>query len=76
MHLLEFFNTLKCLGLPNHEMKLKGGVPIMLMRNINQSLGFCNVMRLRILNLAKHIVKAKVILRDTIHEIISFLKCY
>ncbi|RDY04522.1 hypothetical protein CR513_11765, partial [Mucuna pruriens] len=33
----EFLNSLTSLGLPNHELKLKVGVPIMLLKNIDQS---------------------------------------
>ena len=29
-------------GLPNHNIKLKNGTPIMLLRNLDQSEGLCN----------------------------------
>ena len=35
MHLVEFLNTIKYLGFLNHELKLKIGVLVMLMRNID-----------------------------------------
>jgi ATP-dependent DNA helicase PIF1 len=35
----EFLNTVKSSGSPNHELNLKVGVPIMLLRNIDQPLG-------------------------------------
>jgi hypothetical protein len=35
----EFLNTLKFPGIPDHELKLKVGLPVMLLRNINQSVG-------------------------------------
>ena len=31
LHLPKFLNTLKCSSLPKHELKLKIGVPVMLM---------------------------------------------
>ncbi|XP_044396285.1 ATP-dependent DNA helicase pif1 isoform X1 [Triticum aestivum] len=37
----EFLNSTFS-GIPDHELRLKVGLPIMLMRNINQSAGLCN----------------------------------
>jgi len=34
---IEFLNDIKCSGIPNHFVKLKVGVPIMLLRNIDQA---------------------------------------
>jgi len=42
----EFLNDIKCSGIPNHKLKLKTGVPIMLLRNIDQVKGLCNGTRL------------------------------
>jgi hypothetical protein len=38
----EFLNTLEFSGIPNHELRLKVGLRVMLLRNINQSAGLCN----------------------------------
>lgn len=35
----EFLNSLKFPGIPNYELKLKVGLPVMLLHNINQSVG-------------------------------------
>jgi hypothetical protein len=43
---MEFSNTLQFSGIANHKLKLKVGVPILLLRNLNQSIGFCNGTRL------------------------------
>ena len=56
----EVLNGLKCLGLSNHSLKLKANVPIMLMRNIDQSLGLCNGTRLIITQLANHVIETEV----------------
>ncbi|XP_057719705.1 uncharacterized protein LOC130934133 [Arachis stenosperma] len=42
----EFLNQIKCSGLPNHLLKLKKGVPIILLRNIDPAGGLCNGTRL------------------------------
>ncbi|KAK3014353.1 hypothetical protein RJ639_009075 [Escallonia herrerae] len=42
----EFLNSLKFSGIPNHELDLKVGSPIMLLRNMNPSKGMCNGTRL------------------------------
>lgn len=42
VHTTEFLNTITALGLPNHIVKLKVGVPEMLLRNIDHSSGLCN----------------------------------
>ncbi len=43
---VEFLNTLRFNGIANHELELKVGVPILLLRNLNQSIGLCNGTRL------------------------------
>ncbi|XP_074288455.1 uncharacterized protein LOC141613611 [Silene latifolia] len=42
----EHLNTLNLKGLPRHELKLKVGMPVMLLRNINPLQGLCNGTRL------------------------------
>ena len=39
---VEFLNSLKFPGIPNHRLRLKVGIPVMLLRNINQSASLCN----------------------------------
>ncbi|XP_019184802.1 PREDICTED: ATP-dependent DNA helicase PIF1-like [Ipomoea nil] len=60
LHTTEFLNTLKCSGIPNHCLMLKVGSPVMLLRNIDYTLGLCNGMRLVITKLGDHVVEAKV----------------
>jgi len=50
-----------CYGNPNHCVKLKVGVPIMLLRNIDQANGLCNGTRLQVTHLGKNVIGAKVI---------------
>ncbi|CAH9106758.1 unnamed protein product, partial [Cuscuta europaea] len=48
-------------GVPNHELTLKVGTPVMLLRNIDHSMGLCNGTRLIITRLGDHILEAKVL---------------
>ncbi|KAK9749984.1 hypothetical protein RND81_02G163900 [Saponaria officinalis] len=45
----EFLNSLKFQGLPNHEMILKVGCPVIMLTNINQAVGLCNGTKTKVL---------------------------
>nr|XP_017255632.1 PREDICTED: uncharacterized protein LOC108225307 [Daucus carota subsp. sativus] len=57
----EYINSYNIPGLPHHELKLKVGVAVMLMRNLNQTLGLCNGTRMMITKCLKHCVQCEVI---------------
>lgn len=57
----EFLSSLRTSGLPNHHIKLKVGVPVMLIRNIDQSEGLCNGTRLIITKLGIHVLQASIV---------------
>ncbi|KAL6564365.1 hypothetical protein OROMI_015815 [Orobanche minor] len=57
----DFLNSIRCSGVPNHKLGLKVGVPIMLLRNIDQANGLCNGTRLVITQLGKHVIEAKIL---------------
>nr|XP_043638366.1 uncharacterized protein LOC122609384 [Erigeron canadensis] len=44
----DFLNSIKVSGIPHHRLVLKVGVPVMLLRNIDQPSGLCNGTRLKI----------------------------
>ncbi|KAI3677870.1 hypothetical protein L6452_37142 [Arctium lappa] len=57
----DVLNGLKLSGLSNHKMVLKFGVPVMLLRNIDQKSGLCNGTRLRMLSLGNRVIEAEII---------------
>jgi ATP-dependent DNA helicase PIF1 len=58
---VEYLNTLNANNFPSHKLLLKIGVPIMLLRNLNQSLGLCNGTRLIVTNLGDNVIEAVII---------------
>ncbi|CAN6678727.1 unnamed protein product [Malus baccata var. baccata] len=63
---IEFLNKLDFNGLPTHNLILKIGMPIMLLRNLNQSLGLCNGTRLVVTQLCNQIIEAKILAGNNI----------
>ncbi|XP_035836098.1 ATP-dependent DNA helicase pif1-like [Helianthus annuus] len=48
-------------GLPNHRLALKVGVPVMLLRNIDQQNGLCNGTRLQVKKMYNRVIEAEII---------------
>ncbi|MCH79314.1 helicase-like protein, partial [Trifolium medium] len=61
VHTAEFLNTIVSSGIPNHKLRLKKGVPVMLMRNMDQSAGLCNGTRLIITRMGTYVVEGRII---------------
>ncbi|XP_016206591.2 uncharacterized protein LOC107646964 [Arachis ipaensis] len=57
----EFLNSLQCSGLPHHALKLKVGISIMLLRNLDRFASLCNGTRLIIIRLSNHVIEAEVL---------------
>ncbi|XP_021984671.1 uncharacterized protein LOC110880456 [Helianthus annuus] len=57
----DVLNGLKISGLPNHRLVLKLGVPIKLLRNIDQQNGLCNGTRLKVTYLGKRVIEGEII---------------
>ncbi|KAL1364583.1 hypothetical protein AAHE18_03G226700 [Arachis hypogaea] len=58
---VEFLNQIRCSGLPNHSLKLKIGVPIILLRNIDPAGGLCNGTRLVVRDLGRNVIGADIV---------------
>ncbi|XP_021971489.1 uncharacterized protein LOC110866655 [Helianthus annuus] len=57
----EYLNELSFPGIPPHQLDLKINTPVMLIRNINQTLGLCNGTRLLISQLLPTVIEARII---------------
>jgi len=64
----EFLNEIKCPGISNHHLKLKIGVSIMLLRNIDQVNDLCNGTRLQVIALSKNVIRATILTGTNIGE--------
>jgi ATP-dependent DNA helicase PIF1 len=50
----------------NHKLELKVGVPILLLRNFNQSIGLCNGTKLIIKRLGQRVIEVEIITRNNV----------
>ncbi|CAN1332163.1 ATP-dependent DNA helicase pif1 [Linum perenne] len=64
----ELLNSLQIPGFPDHEIKLKVGVPIILLRNIDQAAGLCNGTRMVVKLLGQWFIEAEIISGSNIGE--------
>jgi ATP-dependent DNA helicase PIF1 len=68
IHASEFLNTISASDLPNHNLRLKVGVPVMLLRNLDKKLRLCNGTRLIITRMRKYVLEGKIISRSNIGD--------
>jgi ATP-dependent DNA helicase PIF1 len=61
LYTVEFLNTLELSGMPSHNLHLKIGCVVLLLRNLNPAAGLANGTRLIILDLLPRVVKAQII---------------
>lgn len=57
----EFLNSINVNNFPNHRLVLKKGVTVMLLRNLNQSMGLCNGTRLLVDVLGQWVLQCTVL---------------
>ncbi|XP_039688735.1 uncharacterized protein [Medicago truncatula] len=70
IHTPKFLNTITASSIPNHKIKLKVGVPIMLLRNLDPMAGLCNGTRLIVTKMGRYVLEAKVITGSNIGDIV------
>jgi len=66
LYLVEFFNILQFNDITNHKLEFKVGVLILLLRNLNQSIGLCNGTRLIVKRLGQHVIEVEIITRNNV----------
>jgi hypothetical protein len=66
---IEYLNSITLPGLPPHELRLKVGSPIILLRNINPKKGLCNGTRLIVLSITNYILTVKIPNRNNANNI-------
>ncbi|XP_071686861.1 uncharacterized protein [Rutidosis leptorrhynchoides] len=69
LYTTDFLNSIEVGGLPKHNLRLKIGVPVMLLRNIDQAGGLCNCTRLQIVHLGEKIIKEKILTGSNVGKI-------
>ena len=57
---IEFLNSINGNNFPQHRIVLKQGIPIMLLRNLNQRAGLCNGTRLIVTSIGEWTIEAKI----------------
>jgi SpoU rRNA methylase family enzyme len=71
---VEFLNTLQFSGITNHKLELKVGVPILLLCNLNQSIGLCNGTRLIVKRLGERVIETEIITGNNVSKHV-FIPC-
>lgn len=67
---IEFLNSISVPNFPEHRIVLKKNTPIMLLRNLNQSLGLCNGTRFMIKTLGDNVIESLVITGSNIGDVV------
>jgi ATP-dependent DNA helicase PIF1 len=65
---VEFLNILRFSSIANHELQLKVGMPILLLRNLNQSIGLCNGTRLIVKRLGQRVIEVEIITGNNVSK--------
>jgi len=68
LYSVEFLNTLQFSDIANHKLELKVGMPILLLRNHNQSIGLCNGTRLIVKILGQCAIEAEIITGNNVNK--------
>ncbi|GKA23608.1 DNA helicase [Tanacetum coccineum] len=65
---MEYLNTITFPGFPPYKLQLKVGSPIMLLRNVNLSVGLCNGTRMIVISLMSRLIEAQIITGTRVGE--------
>ncbi|KAI7953034.1 hypothetical protein MJO29_008665 [Puccinia striiformis f. sp. tritici] len=71
LYLQEYINGLTISGFPPHILELKRGVPIIMLRNLDPTLGLCNGTRLIVDNLGPNVIHARVISGNRVNDLVA-----
>jgi len=63
---MECLNTLQFSDIANHKLKFKVGVPILLLCNLNQSIGLCNGTKLIVKRLGQCVIEVEIIIGNNV----------
>ena len=72
---MEFINNQTPSGMPPHELFLKVGTPVMLLRNLNSAQGLCNGTRMIVTRLHDHVIEAVLLTGDRRTVFIPRINC-
>ena len=64
----EYLNSLNLSGLPPHRLRLKIGTPVMVLRNLNPSLGICNGSKLICKSFKERLIETEIVSGPKIGE--------
>jgi ATP-dependent DNA helicase PIF1 len=74
LYLVDFLNILQFSGIANHKLKLKVGVPVLLLHNFNQSIRLCNGTRLIVKRLGQRVIETEIITGNNVGKCV-FIPC-
>jgi len=68
LYSVEFLNTLQFNDITNHKLELKVGMPILLLRNLNQLIGLCNGTKLIVKRLGQCVIEMEIITGNNVDK--------
>jgi len=71
---VEFLNILQFSSITNHKLELKMGVPILLLRDLNQSIRLCNGTKFNVKKLGQCVIEAEIITGNNVGKRV-FIPC-